>query len=53
MGTSSAYAGVRPTIDSSGTEVVTDTSGTVIVVAASTTTEATANLAALGSPVEV
>ena len=44
---------MRPTIGSSGAEVVIDTFGTVIVVAASTAIEAIANLAALGSPAEV
>ena len=46
-------SGVRPTIGSSGTEMVTDTSGAVIVVAASAVTGVTANLATSGSPVEV
>jgi len=49
----STCAGVRPTIGSSDTEVVTDTSGIVIIVAASTATETTANSTALGSPAEV
>ena len=52
-GVSSSCTGVRPTIGSSGAEVVTDTSGTVIVVAASTATEAAANLGASDSPAEV
>ena len=45
--------GVRLTIGSSDAEMVTGASGSVIVVAASTATEATANLAASGSPAEV
>ena len=52
-GIGSSCAGVRPTIGSSGTEIVADTSGTVIVVAASTATGVTANLATSGFPVEV
>jgi len=52
-GTNSTHVGVRPTVGSSDTEVVTNTSGTVVVVATSTATEATANSTALGSPVEV
>ena len=52
-GVSSSCAGVRPTIGSSDTEMVADTSGAVIVVAASTATEVTANLATSGPPVEV
>ena len=47
--TNSTCAGVRPTIGSSDTEVVANTSRTVIVVAASTATEATTNSTALGS----
>ena len=53
MRTSSTYVGVRPTIGSSDTEVVTNTSGTFIVVATFTATEATANSTALSSPAEV
>jgi len=46
-------SGVRPTIGSSGTEMVADTSGAVMVVAASAATGVTSNLATSGSPVEV
>jgi len=52
-GNSSTCAGVRSTIGSSDTEVVTDNSRIVIVVVASTATEATINSTALGSPAEV
>ena len=52
-GVGSSCAGVRPTIGSSDTEMVADTSGAVIVVAASTATEVTSNLATSGSPVEI